>query len=96
MKLHTKLVWLELIGGLFGWVWLLATGAVVLFIIMALASDWSWWNVAGAVGVGAVGKWLARGFRDNQTRVAYIAERVDEGMTPKEAHGDWFNRYMNE
>ena len=60
----------ELPSGLFGWIWIGASLATLLFVAMALFSDWSWWNVLYAIIVGAVAKWLTRGFLENQRRVS--------------------------
>jgi hypothetical protein len=43
MQLKYKLALLELIGGLFGWVWILAALAALYFLAMALFAGGSWW-----------------------------------------------------
>lgn len=41
-------------------------------------------------------KWLAKGFRDNQQRVAFEAELIAQGYSPKEAAKEWLSRYMGQ
>jgi hypothetical protein len=94
MQLKYKLVLLELIGGLFGWVWILVSLAALYFLVMALFAGGSWWRFIIALGIGAVGKWLAVGFEDNKRRVAFEAALVAGGLTPTEAGKVWFDAYM--
>ncbi len=89
MSPKRQLLVFELLSGLFGWVWIGASVSVLGFVAMALASDWSWWNVLYAVIVGAVAKWLAKGFLDNRRLVLLI----QEGMTREEAARHWINEY---
>jgi len=74
MKTKTKLIMLELTGGIFGWVWIIASLAAIYFLAMAIFSDSPWSRVFWAFGVGVVAKWLAKGFRANQLRVASEAK----------------------
>lgn len=93
MTTKGKLVTLELLTGFFGWGWLIAGAATLYFLVMAIGFDGSWANAGIAFVVGAVCKWLARGFNDNKTRVAFEAELVRQGKTPEEAAKAWFNAY---
>jgi len=93
METKSKLFWLELIGGIIGWVWILAGIATLLLVLMALAAAWSWWNVLWAFLVGAVAKWLTRGFLDNQKRVAYEAHLISKGVSKEEAGKAWIDAY---
>jgi len=85
-----------LFSGLFGWIWIISSVAVLFFIGMALFSDWSWWNVLYSFIVGGVAKWLARGFLDNQKRVAFEEELISQGHTPEEAGAIWVKIYNGE
>ena len=94
MSTRAKLVILELISGLLGWVWLVAGAAAVFFAGAALFSDGSWSRFFWALAASAIAKWLAKGFHDNKIRVAYIANLMALGMSREEASKDWLDRYM--
>ena len=87
---------LELLSGLFGWLWIGAAIAAVIFAGLALFGDWSWWNVLYALIVSAVAKWLTRGFLDNRKRVAFEAEMMAKGMSPQEAAQEWMEAYTGQ
>ena len=93
MQTKTKMVWLELIGGLFGWTWIIASLALVYFLIVAILGRGTWAHVGWSFGVGAIAKWLARGFNDNKERVAFTAALVAQGYTPEAAGDEWYARY---
>jgi len=93
MQTRSKLALLELIGGLFGWVWIIASIASIYFLVAALAFNGRWSNLFWAFGTGVVAKWLARGFNDHQKRVAYEAELVSQGLSPEEAREAWVRAY---
>lgn len=63
METKTKLVWLELVGGILGWVWILASVASLYFLVVAILSDNPWAPLFWTFGIGVVAKWLAKGFR---------------------------------
>jgi hypothetical protein len=93
MQLNHKLALLELLGGLFGWIWILASLAALYFFVMALFAGGSWWRFVAALGIAAIGKWLAIGFEENKHRVAFEAELVARGFTPTEAGKVWVDTY---
>lgn len=95
MQMRSKLVFFELAGGLFGWLWIIASVAGIYFLVAALAANGRWSNLLWAVGISVVAKWLARGFSDHQKRVAYEAELVLRGLTPEEARAAWFEAYTH-
>ena len=94
MELRKKLVLLELIGGIFGWLWIIASLATLYFLVAAIFFDNPWSRVFWAFGTAVVAKWLAKGFRDNQLRVAFVAKQMDKGLSHEEASRAWFERYM--
>lgn len=96
MQTQSKLAILELIAGLLGWVWLLASIASIYFLIVALAFNGQWSNFFWVIGVGVVAKWLTSGFRDHQLRVAYEAQLVSSGLSPDEARAAWYSAYTHE
>jgi hypothetical protein len=96
MKTKTTMVWLELIGGLLAWVWIIASLAFVYLLAVALFGSSPWSRVAWAFGVGAIAKWLARGFNDHKIRVAFTAELVAKGYTPEAAGEEWYARYTGQ
>jgi hypothetical protein len=89
MQLNYKLALLELIGGLFGWVWILASLAALYFVAMALFAGGSWWRFVAALGIAAMGKWLLMGFEEHKRRVAFEAALVAGGYTQAEAENVW-------
>jgi hypothetical protein len=93
MQTRSKLALIELLGGLFGWIWILASVASIYFLFAALVFSGRWSSLFWALGIGIVAKWLARGFNDHHKRVAYEAELVSRGLSPQEAHDAWFKAY---
>ncbi|HEX3912714.1 MAG TPA: hypothetical protein VHW71_04340 [Steroidobacteraceae bacterium] len=93
MQTKTKMVWLELIGGLFGWAWIVASIAFIYFLVVAIFAAGPWSRVGWALGAGVIAKWLARGFNDHKTRVAFTANLVAQGYSPKAAGEEWYSRY---
>lgn len=84
----------ELLGGIFGWVWILAGLATLVFAGMALFSHYPWWWAGIALLVSGVAKWLAKGFRDNRNRVMYEAHLREQGLSPEEAAKRWTENYF--
>ena len=84
----------ELLAGLFGWTWIIASLAFLCFLVSAIFWEGSWWNVLYAFLTGGVAKWLARGFEDNKRRVLFEAQMVAEGMSSAEASEAWAKAYM--
>jgi len=89
MQTRTKLMALELIGGLFGWVWIFASIASVYLFVAAIAFGGRWQSLLWALGCSAVAKWLAKGFNASQARVGYEAELVAHGLSGEEAAEAW-------
>jgi hypothetical protein len=93
METRSKLALLEVVGGLFGWLWIVASVASIYFLVAALAFKGRWSSLFWAVGTAVIAKWLARGFNDNQKRFAYEESLVSRGLTQEEARGAWFKAY---
>ena len=93
METKSKLATLELIAGVFGWIWIGASIAALYFIAMAVFSDGAWPPFFWALGGSIVAQWLARGFEDNKKRVAYEAQLITEGYSPEEAGKKWVQEY---
>ena len=96
MRTKKKLMILELIVGLFGWAWILASMVSLYFLVMVVFVDGTWSSFFWALGCSIIGKWLAKAFQDNKQRVAYEAHLVSEGFTPEEAAQKWIEKYMGE
>ena len=75
----------ELLGGLCGWVWLLSIPAALYFIVWAIWFDGGWVAVLITIGIGAISKWLLRGFEENKMRVIHEAELRADGTTEEDA-----------
>lgn len=84
MQTKTKLIVLELLSGLLGWLWILAGLAAVYFLIAAVAFEGAWSRFFWAVGVSVIAKWLTRGVLDHKQRIALEANLVTEGYSPEE------------
>ncbi len=93
MQTRSKLALLQLVGGLFGWIWIIASLASIYFLVAALAFNGRWSSLFWAFGTGVVAKWLARAFNDHQKRVSHEAELVSRGLSPEEAQEAWFHAY---
>ena len=93
MQTKTKMVWLELLGGLFGWVWIIASLGTIYFLLVAIFAGSPWSRVGWAFGAGVVAKWLARGFNDHNVRMAFTADLVAKGYTAEAAGEEWYARY---
>jgi hypothetical protein len=76
---------LELIAGLLGWVWIIASLAALVYFVLAILSRGRWSMFFWAVGISVVAKWLSRGFTDNQIRVQFEAKKIEEEMSREEA-----------
>ena len=94
MTTETKLKLLEVVGGLFGWGWILASLVGVYFLFVAITFGGSWVNCLIAFGTSATCKWLAGGFIDNQKRVAFETQMIRRGMTPEQAADAWLRAYV--
>lgn len=82
MQTRTKLVILELIAGIVGWIWILGWIASIYFLIAVFAFDGKWSNFFWAVGISVIAKWLAHGFNYHKDRIAYEAKLVTSGVSP--------------
>lgn len=91
---HQRAAKWQLLAGLFGWAWLIAGPAALIFAGAALFGWSSWWNVLYAFAISAVAKWLARGFEDHRKRVYFEARCVAGGMSPEQASQLWMASHM--
>mgnify|MGYP006092203993 CR=1 FL=1 len=82
MNTKSKLVILELIGGIFGWIWIISSLAGIYFFISALFFEGLWTSFFWAFGTGGVAKLLARGFEANKKRVASEAAEISNRKSP--------------
>jgi hypothetical protein len=93
MRIKNKLAFLELVAGIFGWGWLIASGFAVYYLVMAVGFGGSWAPFFVALGAGAVSKWLAKGFEDNKRRVAFEVNIIAKGASHAEAGRAWLEAY---
>ena len=89
MQAKKKLAILELITGIFGWVWIVTSIAALYYLAMVIFSNNTWTNFFWAFGASIIARWLAKGFRDNKIRLTYEAHFISEGLTPEEAAQKW-------
>jgi membrane protein implicated in regulation of membrane protease activity len=73
METKSKLAFLKLIAGLFGWIWIGASIAALYFLAIVMFYGGTWTQFFWALGTSIVAKWLARSFDDNKKRVAFEA-----------------------
>ncbi len=89
MKISTKLILLELFGGLFGWVWIGASIATIYFLYGALANDAPWSNLLWPIAIGFVSKSIAAAMGGNQRRLDYVDQLMKRGYSRADAATAW-------
>ncbi len=82
-----------LIGALFGWIWMASIPVSLGLFIYAAFFDGPWRWLIIALVVGALSKWLLRGFRDNAQRVAIERHLMAMGATQPQAVDIWHQLY---
>lgn len=82
MQVRTKLIALELVAGIFGWAWIIASAIALYFLVMAIGFDGRWTPFGWAVGTAITAKWLAKGFEANKQRIA-IEQQPTSNMNEK-------------
>jgi len=60
MKPINKAMWFELVGGIFGWVWIAASIGAIYFLVQAVFYDGSWVNLVGVMLTGGISKVVLR------------------------------------
>lgn len=60
MKNKTKAMWIELVGGIFGWIWIGSFFGSIYFLIQAALYDGSWLNLAAVLFAGVISKAVLR------------------------------------
>lgn len=71
---------LELLGALFGWVWLLSIPFSLWFFAAAAFGAGSWKRLFASLAVGFVAKSMLRGFEAHKRRIIFERELVDRGI----------------
>ena len=87
--MKTKLIILELLGGLFGWIWIGATIGAIYFLYQASANDGPWIFVLWSIVAGLVAKTIAVVVNDNQQRLHYVDQLMERGYPWSEAGAAW-------
>ena len=96
MITREKLITLELVAGLFRWVWLIAGAFAIYYFVIAIGFDGSWVPFVVSIVVSGISKWLTQDFDDNKKRVAIETDLVTKGMSRKEAGEAWFRAYSRQ
>ena len=60
MNSKKKARWLELVGGIFGWVWIASCVGAIYLLVKAIFDDGSWVNLVGAILIGGISKAVLR------------------------------------
>ena len=84
-----KLIILESIAGIFGWVWIGASIGAIYFLYQALANDGSWIFVLWSIVAGFVAKTIAVVLNENHRRLDYIDQLREHGYPKSEADAAW-------
>ena len=89
MTIRTVLVVLELLGGLFGWIWIGASIAAIYFLYGTLANDGPWLNVLWSVLAAIAAKFIAVVVNENRRRLDYMDQLSEHGYQKSEAAAAW-------
>jgi len=89
VKKRTKFIILQLLGGIFGGVWIGAAIAAVYFLYGCLANDAPWSYVLWSAATGLVVKQIAAAFTGIKQRLDYEHQLIERGYPPAEASGAW-------
>ncbi len=90
MKTKTKLVILELSGGLFGWIWIGASIGAIYFLYGVMANDAPWSNLLWSIAIGFVAKLIAAALDGNQRRLDYVDQLTERGYVLADAEFAWY------
>ena len=85
MKTRTKLITLELLGGMFDLIWIGASIVLVYFLYGALANDAPWPYLGWSFAVGVMAKQIAAALKDNKQRVGYVDQLMKRGYRHADA-----------
>ena len=89
IKITTKLLILELLGGIFGWIWIGAAIASIYFLYGALANDGPWSQLFWSIGAAFIAKNLAATLNSSKEQVDYVYQLMGYGYTHEEATSAW-------
>ena len=87
--MRTVFVLLELLGGIFGWIWIAASIAAIFFLYGALANDGPWLYVLWSAVAGFVAKTIAVVLHENHRRLDYMDQLIQHGYPKSEAEAAW-------
>lgn len=73
MRAITKLMVRELIGGVFSWIWIVASLGTVYFFVQLVFFDGNWINFVLAMGVGLIGNLLWRAIQKTENNVVPVS-----------------------
>jgi hypothetical protein len=89
MKTRTKLIALELLGGIFDLLWIGASGAFVYFLYWALIRGELWPYLGWSVAIGVIAQQIAAALKDKKQLVDYLAQLTERGYEREEAKAAW-------
>ena len=84
-----KLTTLELLGGIFGGVWIAAVLACLYFLYGSLAHHAPWSFVVWSMGVGVIARQVAAALNRNRKRIHYVDQLVNRGCSRGDAIAAW-------
>jgi hypothetical protein len=80
---------LELLSGLFAWIWIAAAIAAAYFLYGALANEAPLDYLLGSIVAGLVAKYLAATLNSSKEQVDYVDQLIGRGYTQAEARSAW-------
>ena len=89
MRTRTKLAAFELIGYLFGAVWMGASVAAVYFLYGVVASSEPWLHLLWSIAIGLAAKLIADALNTNKRRIDYVNQLTERGYSLTEADAAW-------
>jgi len=80
---------LELLSGLFAWIWIAAAIAAAFFLYGALANEAPLDYLLGSIVAGLVAKYFAATLNNSKKQADYVDQLTGRGYTQAEARSAW-------
>jgi hypothetical protein len=88
VKPINKAMWLELVGGIFGWIWIAACIGVIYFLIQAVFYDGGWVNLVGVMLAGGISKTVLREYETRKNSLMTQESINDDGNKKSDDSGE--------
>ena len=80
---------MELLSGLFAWIWIAAAIVAAYFLYGALANEAPLDYLLGSIVAGLVAKYLAATLNSSKKQADYVDQLIGRGYTQAEARSAW-------